>query len=102
MGSGLFYRNAYWVILYVSYDFRPQKKNTYYYLHDCMGLFFSLYSYMGTAAIIGIVIGSIIFIAIVVGLCAVCIFGLGKHRGSSGNVISPNTGAQSKWNVYKV
>ena len=57
---------------------------------------------MGTAAIIGIVIGSIIFIAIVVGLCAVCIFGLGKHRGSSGNVISPNTGAQSKWNVYKV
>ena len=54
----------------------------------------------GVAAIIGIVIGCIVVIAIVVGVCAVCVFGLGKHRGSSGNVITPNTGTQSKHAVY--
>ena len=57
---------------------------------------FCFSDYFGTGAIIGIVIGGIIFIAVCVGLCAVCVCGLGKHRGSSGNVIYPNTGAQSK------
>ena len=56
---------------------------------------FCFSDYLGTAAITGIVIGGIIFIAVVVTLCVVCVCGVGK-RGSSGNIINPHPGAQSK------
>ena len=40
-------------------------------------------------AIVGITIGCLTG----VGICAALVFGCGKQRGSSGNVVSPNTGA---------
>ena len=48
---------------------------------------------LSAGAIVGITIGCLILLAIGVGICAAVVFGCGKHRGSSGNVVTPNTGA---------
>lgn len=48
---------------------------------------------LSVGVIVGIVIGCLVGLGFLIAFCVVCICGYGKSHGSSGNVITPNTGA---------